>query len=251
MNVEYHKWWSGALGQDMELKVYGHAGKPMIVFPTQGGRFYQFEDFGMVSAVSSFIGDGKIKIFALDSIDEQTWANWDIHPGLRASRHNDYDCYFIDEVVPFVRGQYNMSCKFLATGCSMGGYHAANFFFKHPDVFDVMISLSGIFRLNMFIGDYMDDNVYYNNPLIYLPNLEDPWFLDQYRASQIIVCTGQGAWEEEMVADAQALGEILAQKGVPCWIDLWGHDVNHDWPWWRKQLPYFLDRLDLKPATSS
>lgn len=246
MNIEYHKWWSGVLGQDMELKVYGHAGKPVIVFPTQGGRFYQFEDFGMVSAVSSFIGDGKIKLFALDSIDGQSWANWDVHPALRAARHNEYDCYFMDEVIPFVREDCHPNEKFLATGCSMGGYHAANFFFKHPDVFDALISLSGIFRLNMFIGDYMDENVYHNSPLIYLPNLEDPWFLDRYRVSQIIVCTGQGAWEEEMVADARALGDILAQKDVPCWIDLWGHDVNHDWPWWRIQLPYFLSHLDLK-----
>jgi esterase/lipase superfamily enzyme len=245
MKIEYHKWWSQVLSQDMELKVYGHSGKPVIVFPTQGGRFYQFEDFGMVGACSKFIGEGKIQLITVDSIDEQSWANWDAHPAQRARRHNEYDCYFIDEVVPFVQDQCQTSSKFMATGCSMGGYHAANFFFRHPEVFDVIISLSGIFRLNMFIGDYMDENVYFNSPLAYLPNLDDQYYLDQYRASQIIICAGRGAWENEMIADAEALGQVLEQKNIPCWIDLWGDNVNHDWPWWRMQLPYFLDRLNL------
>jgi esterase/lipase superfamily enzyme len=245
MNIEYHKWWSKRLNQDMELKVYGHNGKPVVVFPTQGGRFYQYEDFGMVGACSSFIAEGKIKLYALDSIDNQSWANWNAHPAERAQKHNVYDCYFMEEVVPFIREHSPNAGKFLATGCSMGGYHAANFFFRHPDVFDTVICMSGIFRLNLFIGDYMDENVYFNSPLIYLPNLEDPKYLDQYRASKIIICSGQGAWEDEMLADARMLKQILDAKQVPCWIDLWGSDVNHDWPWWRKQLPYFLERLEL------
>jgi esterase/lipase superfamily enzyme len=127
----------------------------------------------------------------------------------------------------------------------MGAYHAANFFFRHPDVFDTVIALSGSFRLNHFIGDYMDENVYFNTPLAYLPKLDDPWYLDQYRESDILVGVGQGAWEDEMLADAQALKHILEQKGIPYRIDIWGSDVNHDWPWWHKMLPYFLDSLNL------
>jgi esterase/lipase superfamily enzyme len=97
----------------------------------------------------------------------------------------------------------------------------------------------------MFTGDYVDDNVYYNSPLQYLPGLTDPWFLDQYRRSHIIVGVGQGAWEDAMLADAHALKRILEDKGVPHWIDIWGTDVNHDWPWWRKMMPYFLSHLSL------
>jgi esterase/lipase superfamily enzyme len=245
MNIEYHKWWSSVLGQDMELKVYGHAGKPVVVFPTQGGRFYQYEDFGMVGAVCAFIAEGKIQLFTLDGIDEQCWANWEAHPAERAKRQNEYDCYFMQEILPFIREHNAYPGKFLATGCSMGAYHAANFFFRHPQVFDALIALSGIFRLNMFIGDYMDDNVYFNSPLAYLPNLDDAWYLDQYRKSKIIICAGRGAWEDPMVADAEALKQILESKEVPCWVDIWGLDVNHDWPWWRKQMPYFLGQLEL------
>jgi esterase/lipase superfamily enzyme len=127
----------------------------------------------------------------------------------------------------------------------MGGYHSANFFFRHPDIFDVVISLSGIFRLNMFIGEYMDETVYLNSPLAYLPNLEDAWYLDQYRQSRIIICAGQGAWEDAMLEDTLALKRILEEKNIPAWVDIWGYDVNHDWPWWRKMMPYFLGNLEL------
>jgi esterase/lipase superfamily enzyme len=244
MNVEYKKWYSPSLAQDMELKVYGHYGKPVMAFPCQGGRFYEWEDFHMVEAIAPFIEGGRVKLFTVDSVDGQSWANLGLHPADRGLRHEHYDRYIVQEVVPFMREHCGgTDQKFLTTGCSMGGYHAANFFFRHPDVFDGMICLSGLFQLRTFIGDYLDDHVYFNSPLYYLPNMTDAGYLDQYRRSQIIVCTGQGAWEEAMVADARALQRILEQKNIPAWIDLWGYDVNHDWPWWRQQLPYFLSHL--------
>lgn len=246
MQIEYHQWHSPNLGHNMELKVYGWHGKPLLVFPAQAGRFYDFENFGMIEAISWFIESGKIKVFTVDSIDSQSWANWQAHPADRARRHEDYDRYITQEVAPFIRQHCaNFPQKFITTGCSMGGYHAGNFFFRHPDIFDGMICLSGLFQLKMFIGDYMDDNVYFNSPLAYLPNLNDDWYLSQYRQSQIIICTGQGAWEDEMRADAHAIKAILDSKGVPAWVDFWGYDVNHDWPWWRKQLSYFLGHIGL------
>ena len=244
MNIEYHKQWSPALNQDMELKVYGHAGKAVVVFPTSGGRFYQYEDFGMVEACRPFIDDGRIKLFAVDSIDHQTWFNQGAHPADRARRHNDYDRYIVEEVAPFIREHGSSTDKFVATGCSLGAYHSANFFFRHPDVFDGLIALSGLYSLHFSVGDYMDDNIYFNSPVAYLPGMEDAWYLDQYRQSQIIICSGQGAWEIGQ-EDARAIQRILESKNVPCWVDFWGHDVNHDWPWWRKQMPYYLGHLDI------
>jgi esterase/lipase superfamily enzyme len=244
MNIEYHKWWSNHLYQDMEIKVYGHAGKPVLVFPTQSGRFYEYEDFGMVEVCRVFIDEGKIRLFTVDSIDNQSWANWTLHPADRARRHEDYDRYITKEVVPFVQQHTAWKGKYLTTGCSMGAYHAPNFFFRHPDVFDAVIALSGILRLNLFIGDYMDETVYYNTPLVYLRNLTDETYLSQYRQSAIIVCSGQGAWEGPMLADARELKAILDAKQVPCCVDIWGYDVNHDWPWWRRMMPYILGKLE-------
>ena len=246
MQIDYQKWFSPALGHDMELKVYGYYGKPVLVFPAQGGSFHEFEDFGMIARLEPFIESGRIKIFTVNSLDSQTWANWNAHPGARARRHQDYDRYIMEEVAPFIhRHCGETDQKFLTTGVSMGAYHAANFVFRHPDVFDTVIALSGLYQLSYFIGDYTDENIYFNTPLAYLPKLEDPWYLDQYRQSRIIVAVGQGAFEDEMLADTRALKQILDQKGVPNWIDVWGGDVNHDWPWWHKMLPYFLDSLNL------
>jgi esterase/lipase superfamily enzyme len=131
MQVEYHKWWSPSLNQDMEIKIYGHWGKPVLVFPSSGGRFYEYEDFGMVQACRPFIEGGKIKLFTVDSVDNQSWFNHGAHPADRARRHNDYDRYIVEEVAPFIRDQGHAS-KFLSTGCSLGAYHAANFFSGIP-----------------------------------------------------------------------------------------------------------------------
>lgn len=243
LHIESHGWWSPHLGRDMELKLYGHAGKAALVFPTQGGRFYEYEDFGMVEACRPWLEAGKLRLFCVDSVDKESWANAGLHPAERARRHEAYDAYVYAEVVPFIRKRTGPDLPLLTTGCSLGAYHAANFFFRHPNVGDAVIALSGLMRLNHFIGDYMDDLVYFHTPLAYLPNLEDPWYLERYRRSRIIVCAGQGAWEGPMIEDARALQRILAAKGVPCWVDLWGQDVNHDWPWWRKMMPYFLGKI--------
>ncbi len=244
MNVEYCKGWSSCLNQEIELKIYGTSGKAVLVFPSMNGRFYDFENFGMVEAVKDFIEAGKIQLFTVDSIDSQTWTNWNAPPAERARRHEDYDRYIVYEVIPFIKNINKSIRKILTTGCSMGGYHAINFFLRHPDVIDSVIGLSGVGKLTMFVDSYVDKYVYQNSPLLNLPNLEDERILKLYRASKIVLCAGQGAWEGPMIEDMKALAEILKEKGVPCWLDLWGFDVVHDWPWWRKQLPYFLEKLD-------
>lgn len=137
----------------------------------------------------------------------------------------------------------------MATGCSLGAYHAANFFFRHPDIFDTVIALSGPYSAKFSVGDFMNEDVYMNSPLSYLPNLTDPAYLEPLRQSEIIIATGQGRWEEEIIPETRALQAILESKNIPAWVDFWGYDVDHDWPWWRIQMPYFLSHLpNLKPA---
>ncbi len=182
----------------------------------------------MASAVSWYIAEGLYQFFTVDSVDNQSWANDRAHPADRARRHEDYDHYIVSEMAPFIRERCGPETLLLSTGVSMGGYHAANFFFRHPDIFDSLISLSGLFQLRMFIGEYMDNTVYFNSPLYYLPNLNDPWYLEKYRRSRIIICAGQGDWEEAMNADIVQIQTILEAKGIPAWVDLWGSDVNHD-----------------------
>jgi esterase/lipase superfamily enzyme len=242
VDVEEHTWFSPALGHDMSLKVYGHDGRPVVAFPSQEGRYWDFEDWGMVDACAGLIEAGRARIVAVDGIDGQTWANWNAHPGDRARRHEDYDRYVANEVVPFVRDHTGRETAW-ATGASMGAYHAANALFRHPDRFDGLVAMSGLYQLRLFVGDAADDAVYFNSPLHFLPGLEDPWYLDRLRAARIAIVVGQGAWEEEMVADTKALEEVLRAKSIPAIVDFWGHDVNHDWPWWRRMLPHYLELL--------
>jgi esterase/lipase superfamily enzyme len=242
VKVEDHTWASPALGHDMTLRVYGHDGRGVLAFPSQAGRFWDFEGWGMVDAVAGFIDAGRMRLVTVDGIDWQSWTNWDAHPADRARRHGAYDGYLSAEVVPFVRELTGRETAW-ATGCSMGAYHAANAIFRHPDAFDGLIAISGLYQLHDFIGDYMDDGVYFNSPLHYLPGLSDPWYLDRLRQSKIVFVVGQGAWEEPMIEDTRAMERVLAERQIPAVVDFWGHDVNHDWPWWRQMLPYYLERL--------
>lgn len=244
MNIEHHSFHSSKLGRKMEFKSYGHAGKPMIVFPSSGGRFFEYEGFGMIEACKHYIENGLIRVYTVDSIDNETWLNKEKSVSDIAKFHNVYDAYIIDELVPFVRKHNNYDGGMIATGCSMGGYHSANFYFKHPDIFDTVIALSGIYDARFFVGENLGDfDVYINSPVDYLAQIQDNHYLENYRKGNIIICTGQGAWEEDAVRDTKALEDLLNSKSIPAWIDYWGTDVNHDWDWWRIQMPYFLSKL--------
>ena len=247
MHIEEHNWYSSHLGRQMALKVYGHWGEPMIVFPCSRGRYFDYEGMGMIEQIAHFIDGGKIKLFCVDSVDEESWYNFEISPADRNARHEAYDQYIVAEVIPFIRDHCDsMDKRIMANGCSMGAYHAVNFFLKHPDLFSGTIALSGLYRLDRNEFGLSDDDmadVYYNSPIHYLPGLSDESYLAAYRSSRIIVCVGQGAWEEEAVFDTRDLDTIFRQKEIPARIDYWGHDVNHDWPWWYKQMNHFLSEL--------
>jgi esterase/lipase superfamily enzyme len=247
MHRETHTWRSPHLGQDMTLNVYGHYGAPMMVFPCSRGRYFDYEGMGMIDAIAGFIDGGRVKLFCVDSVDDQSWYDFGKSPADRNARHEAYDRYIVNEAIPFVRDHCNQpGVRVMANGCSMGAYHAVNFYLKHPDLFAGTIALSGLYRLDRAeFGLGADDlpAVYFNSPVSYLSGLSDAWFFERYREGRMIVCVGQGAWEEEAVEDTRSLASICREKSIPAWFDYWGHDVNHDWPWWYRQMNYFLGRL--------
>jgi esterase/lipase superfamily enzyme len=247
MHTEEHCWHSPHLGREMSLKVYGHWGDPYLVFPCSSGRYFDYEGLGMIAAIAGFIDAGKIKLFCVDSIDAESWYNWALDPHQRNARHEAYDQYIAAEVLPFIREHCRWAeARVMANGCSMGAFHAVNFFLKHPDLFQGTIALSGLYRLDraefgLGAGDM--PAVYFNSPLNYLPDLNDPGCLARMRQSTIIVCVGQGAWETQALEDTRALDALFKAKDIPAWVDVWGYDVNHDWPWWYRQMNHFLGAL--------
>ena len=162
----------------------------------------------------------------MDSIDAESWYNFAVAPAQRNARHEQYDRYIVDEVVPFVRSHCNQpETRPMTNGCSMGAYHAVNFFFKHPDLFQGTIACSGLYRLDRSeFGLSPDDMqaVYYNSPLNYLSGLGESWYLDYYRQRTIVVAAGQGAWDEEALEDTRRLEAICRDKSIPVWTDIWG-----------------------------
>ena len=242
MEIQYHKAYSPSLGRDMEYKTYGTSGRPLLVFPSQDGRFWDYEDFGMIAILAPYIEQGRLRVICCDSIDKETWSDEWGDGRRRSEQHERWYHYIVDELIPAVR--YHDGEQLITTGCSMGAFHAANFFFRRPDIFNAVIALSGFYHANLFFHDYCDDIVYNNSPLDFLPNMPaDHYYWDMYRRSQMIFCVGQGNWEEVLLESTRRLDTLLCQKGANARFDYWGYDVAHDWDWWRKQLAYFIPQL--------
>lgn len=244
MHTAYYKQYSPSLGRDMEFKVYGHGGKPVLAVPCQNGRFFDWEGFGMLDTLGDYLEQGWLQLFTVDTIDAETVSNLSGSPYDRVRRHEAWYHYVIDELLPCIR-QINGSGQLpLVTGFSMGAYHAANFFFRRPDLFDSLIALSGVYDTTDMYGGYMDEVVYQNDPCASLSGMPpDHPYIQLYNQRKIVICVGQGAWEEALLAGTRRLEPILRDKGINAWVDYWGYDVNHDWPWWKKQIRYFLDHM--------
>jgi esterase/lipase superfamily enzyme len=233
---EYRKWSSSRLGREMELLVFGHAGLPVLVFPTSGGRFYEFEDRGLIAALSGKIEAGRMQVFCVDSVNTESWYNRQAPPRLRIARHMQYEDYLMQEVAPLVR-QKNADPRLVAVGCSLGGYHAVNIALRHPDVFTGFLSMSGAFDLTNFLGGYYDLDCYYNLPTHYLANLDDPWYLDRFARSTYILATG---WDDHCLAQNQHLDRILSEKRIPHQLYTWDTYNSHDWPTWARMVREYL-----------
>lgn len=230
MNREYHEWNSSCLGRSMELLVFGRSGLPVIVFPTSGGRFFDFEDRGMVAALAAKIDAGRLQLFCVDSVDRESWYNRQITPRLRVARHAQYEAYLLNEVVPLIRHK-NADSRLLALGCSFGGYHAVNIALRHPDLFSGFFAISGAFDLTPFLEGYYSDDCYFHLPTHYMPRLEDPWFLDRMRANRYVLATG---WDDQCLAQNQQLHSILTGKGIPHRFHIGDEPNSHDWPTWQR-----------------
>ena len=239
MNREELTHYSQCLDREMHIMVYGQAGIPFLSFPTQDSMCHNYEDFGMIHHLADFFEENKIQLFVVDTVDRESWSpkNWDKE--FRAARQEQYFHYITDEVIPLIRSRNPQTPA--VTGFSMGADHAVITFLRRPDLFRGVIALSGVYDADYFFDGWMNPTLYDNSPERFLPNMPEdhPW-IGMYNERKIILCCGQGAWEEDGVRTLKNLERIFHEKGIEAWCDFWGHDVNHDWPWWFKQMRYFL-----------
>lgn len=237
------EWHSPALGMNMPIVAYGDRGHPLLLFPTAAADFLENERFFLIKAVEPAIFAGHIRVFSIESINRMAWMDEQLPVAEKARRQALYMQYIENEVVPYIRRAVGDADARIATsGASFGAFHAANTLFRRPDLFDATIAMSGFYDLapDYFHGS-SDANCYFNNPADYLPALDGP-YLDLLRNHcKIVIATGQGAYEAPDAS--RRLAAILESKEIPHWLDVWGHDVDHDWPWWRKMLPYYVEKI--------
>ncbi len=216
MKREYIKWFSSNLQREMELLIFGHAGSPVLLFPTRMGRFYDYENWGVIKALEEKIVSGKNQLYCLDSIDAESFYCKSIPPTDRIYRYTLFEKYLLEEVIPFIK-QQNKN-ELISAGCSLGAYHAVNIAFRHPHLFKKTIGISGRYDLtiqvkhfdNLFEG-YLDDTVYSNMPALYIPNFSSKEKISLQNLD-IILVVGK---EDLFVKNNLQLSESLRKKNIP------------------------------------
>jgi esterase/lipase superfamily enzyme len=237
--------WSPAIGAEGGVIAYGHFGRPLLAFPSQQGNCRQYEDNGMIDALAEPIEAGRVKVYTVDSFDSGSWYREDLPLEARARLHSLYEDWILNQVAPFIRDDSGGTGEIAVTGVSFGAYHAANFALKHAHVFPLAICHSGVYDVSVVGGGERGDAVYFNNPADYVASLGGEhldWL--RGRVSLLLLC-GQGAWEDSTGAleSTRRFAGLLAEKGIRHELDVWGHDVPHDWPAWRAQIAHHLPRF--------
>lgn len=239
MNREIHQWYSPRLNKNMEIVKYGHFGFNLLMLPSAAADYLEYERFLLIDTLKPYIEAGKLKVFSINSINSESWLNNKMEPRHKAIRHQQFNGYVENEVVPFIKMHSSDETPIVITGVSLGALHSANMFFRRPDLFAGLIAMSGVYDLTSYTKGYYDEDVYFNSPCHYLPNLEDNYLLEKMRASgHIHILTGSGDYEDPEAS--RTLSNILNGKGIPHELDVWGPDMKHDWPTWRAMLPYYI-----------
>lgn len=242
MNRRIHGWYSPELGREMQVAAWGDGGKPVLLFPTAGGDFLEAERFLLLKVLQPLIDAGRVRVYACGSVSGEGWMNDDARPGHKAWLQARFDAYLSRELVPWIRHDVgDPDVRLIGTGASLGAYNAVNAALKHPDQFWLTVGMSGTYDFDRWMSGHIDDNYYFNQPFRYLPGMAEGSQLEWLRKSYFHIATGQGRWEAPW--ESVKLGQLMGQKGIPNYVDLWGHDVDHDWPTWRTMLPMFLDRF--------
>lgn len=232
MKKKTKKWRSPSLGKDMELTVYGSSGTPIIGLPTRGATCHQWEEFGMVDGISFQLENEFNQLYCLSSIDDESFLNENSTPKQRLVRQQQYESYLVDEVVSYIRDENKIDYLMIA-GIDMGGYNAITAALKNPDIFGKAIGISGIYDINHFMDGYYDDNVYYNNPMDFVPNLNKQPMLDKIRDIDFRLVSYEG---DERCEQAQRMSTVLRMKFIGHKLDIWDIENPEEWELWPQML---------------
>lgn len=240
MNREIHNWFSPSLQRDMPVAVYGHYGFVLLMIPTAAADYLEYERFQMMEVMRPWIESGKLKVYSVNSINTESWMHPSMQGEHKAIRHNQFNEYIFNEVVPFIRNTSSPETPIYVSGASFGALHSMNLFLKRPDLLNGVLAMSGVYELTEYTKGFWDEQVYYNSPMHYMPNLADHQTLEQIRRSpHIHILAGSGSHEDPV--NSARFARILYDKGINYNLDIWGEEWPHDWNTWRKMIPQYLE----------
>ncbi len=247
MDREQEEIWGEGLDRPGTLIRYGHWGRPVLAFPSEAGRAWDYENNGMVEALAPLIEGGRVKLYCVDAFDHLSWSHNELPTEERARRHGAYQSWIHQHVLPTIAADSPDHQGIVTTGCSLGGYHAVNFALQRPDLFPVAISLSGNFDPSSWHGwGEVGEATYFANPTAYVSGMHGEHLHWVRSHANIVIVVGQGPFEvspTRSLPGAHLMAQVLADKGIPHELDVWGQDSAHDWPWWRKQIVHHLPRF--------
>jgi esterase/lipase superfamily enzyme len=241
MLSQHHLIKSEALGRQVHLWRFGHFGAPLLVFPSASGMAHEWEANGMIEALSELIDGGRLKVYCTESNVAEAWTRREKDPRWRIRRHMDFERYVIDELAPMIREDCRTPTIPIATsGTSLGAFYAANFALKEPEIFNYALCMSGRYDVFEFVGGLGNTDTYLNNPMAYVPNLDGEELERVRKHAHLALVCGQGKWEDGNVEETRNLAAALERKGISHQLDIWGRDVSHQWPWWKRQALHHL-----------
>src|SRR5262245_56042772 len=103
MKRDLASWYSPSLHKDMPIATYGDYGFALLMIPTAAADYLEYERFQLMEYLAPYIDGGKVKVFSIDSINNESWLNNDMNPWDKSNRHQQWNNYVFNEVVPFVR----------------------------------------------------------------------------------------------------------------------------------------------------
>lgn len=240
MRRELTSWYSPSLQKEMPIVTYGDYGFALLLIPTAAADYLEYERFQLIDYLAPFINSGKVKVFSVNSINTESWMNNDMLGEHKAIRQNQFNDYIFNEVVPFIKNSTSWDTPIITCGASFGALHSMNLFLKRPDLINGVIAMSGVYDLTEYTKGFFDNQVYFNSPMHYIPNLTDHGVLEQIRSSHHIhILTGSGEFEAPDAA--RAFAGVLYNKGINYELSVWGNEWRHDWETWRAMLPLFID----------
>src|SRR5690242_18221995 len=133
MNRQLTSWFSPSVNKEMPIAVYGHYGFVLLLIPTAAADYLEYERFQLIDSIAPFIESGKVKVFSINSLNNESWMNNEMLPEHKGIRHNQFNQYIFEEVIPFIKNSTSPETPIITCGASFGALHSMNLFLRSEE----------------------------------------------------------------------------------------------------------------------